>query len=76
VPNRAKLRFLKNARCTLMPQEGRAALCRHQEHPEKLIRTVFSDYTLEDGPCFLSCPSLTQLAQEECEGWVGSSPAE
>lgn len=57
-----------------MPQEGRAVLCRHQEHPEKLIKTFFSDYTLEDGNRFLSRPSLTQLAREECEGWVGSSP--
>lgn len=58
-----------------MPQEGRAALCRNQEQPEKLIKTFPSDYTPEDGNRFLSRPSLTRLAQEECEGWVGSSPA-
>lgn len=54
--------------------EGRAALCRNQEHSEKLIKTLPSDYTPEDANRFLSRPSLTQLAPKECKGWVGSSP--
>ena len=41
--------------------------------PEKLIKTFLFDYTLEDGNRFLSRLSLTQLAPEECKGWVGSS---
>lgn len=57
-----------------MPKKGRAVLCRNWEHPEKLIKTFLFDYTLEDGNSFLSRLSLTQLAQEECKGWVGSSP--
>lgn len=73
----ARQNFVLPVECQglLMPQEGRAALCRNQEHPEKLIKTFPSDYTPEDGNRFLSRPSLTRLAQEECEGWVGSSPA-
>ena len=66
--------FLNNPRRTLMPKEGGAVLCRNWEHPEKLIKTFLFDYTLEDGNRFLSRLSLTQLAPEECKGWVGSSP--
>ena len=58
-----------------MPKKGGAVLCRNWEHPEKLIKTFLFDYTLEDGNRFLSRLSLTQLAPEECKGWVGSSPA-
>lgn len=66
--------FLNNPRRTLMPEKGRAVLCGNWEHPEKLIKTFLFDYTPEDGNRFLSRLSLTQLAQEECKGWVGSSP--
>lgn len=62
--------FLKNARGVLMPAEGSAALCRNQEHPEKLIKTLPSDYTPEDANRFLSRPSLTQLAPRNAkDGW-------
>ena len=66
--------FLNNPRRNLMPKKGGAVLCRNWEHPEKLIKTFLFDYTLEDGNRFLSRLSLTQLAREECKGWVGSSP--
>lgn len=59
-----------------MPKKERAIQCRNREHPEKLIKTFLFDYTLEDGNSFLSRLSLTQLAQEECKGWVGSSPTQ
>lgn len=46
VSGRAKLLcVLKNTRGALTPVEGNAALCRNQEHPEKLIKTLPSDYT-------------------------------
>ena len=66
--------FLNNPRRALMQKKGRAVLCKNWEHPEKLIKTFPFDYTLEDGNSFLSRLSLTQLAQEECKGWVGSFP--
>lgn len=66
--------FLKYPRGALMPKKGRAVLCRNWEHSEELIKIFLLDYTLKVENSFLSCLSLTQLAQEECKGWVGSSP--
>lgn len=66
--------FLEEPKKWSDAKEGKDVLCTNWEHPEKLIKTFLFDYTLEDGNSFLSRLSLTQLAQEECKGWVGSSP--
>lgn len=55
-------------------QRREGLFCAETENILKLIKNFLFDYTLEDGIASSLALSLTQLAPEECKGWVGSFP--